>query len=318
LARGPWTYCANCNEGVQLPADLEVNPARLISVDDNLNTVAWTAHGAVAVTKNFSYALRQSLLDPNALWVPSSEPADQPFANGAPRAMLLSADGLNALGALTVGPAGFDLASSVVGSYSWSRSGFAAAFSRTENALYVAGGVSAWGFQLSDVETYQNGQWSSVALADATQAPYNVRAAAYSVRDRQLWIVDNLGRSNLVLRRIDPKTGAVISYSGLAVLSGLQHVYLTALNDGHILLAGTTATGYRLAVLEATSSFRFLGFFGGFVNSISTLGEVDGTGALVSPPAIVGKTMTLGVGTSVGKEMVVQPQTFSLAVVGLR
>jgi hypothetical protein len=296
--------------------DLVTNPARMLSVDAALNAVEWTSNGAVSVNNNLSYALRKSMIDPSMLWVPSSEPASLPFANGAPRAMLLSADGSSLLGGLSVGPSGFDLASNGVAGRPTGRSGFAAAYSRTQNAIYVAGGVSGWGFTMTDVETFQGGRWTGVALSDPKQAPRNVQAAVYSIRDQQLWLVDDLGSGNLVLRRIDPQTGAIISYSGLAVLSGLSQVHLTTLNDGRVLIAGTSATGYRIAVVEATWYFAFFSV----VSTIATKGQLDSAGELLTPPVVAGNSITFGrAGYSAsGREVVLQPQTLSLDALGIR
>lgn len=304
-----WTFCAMCGVQSHLFGDIVSNPARILTFDDDLRATRWTERGGVDVTTQLTEELRTAMVRSSVLWLGSSEPAALLESRNS-RAVMLASDGTRILGTVTEGSGRFGFSSTYSAARGMSpRTGFAAAYARSTGATYVAGGTSS-GIVQGDVYTHRAGVWSRVRLADPGQAPVAARSSAYSVRDERLWVIDQVPRAGLVLRRIDPARGAASSYSGLSVLSGLTEVWATALGDGRILVAGNHARGHRLAVLDVERTR--LG------ERVVVVGSVERAGVLGMAPAVAATEVTVAVVETVGAEVVLRPEVVALRGLGVR
>ncbi|MBX3159111.1 MAG: trypsin-like serine protease [Deltaproteobacteria bacterium] len=235
-----WTYCAKCGDLAKLPGEDLINPPFLTIDDATRSVIVWSTHGGTVANGALSRALFDTLVDGERHWIGASEPAAIALRDDSPRALLLSRDGTALLGELARTGRGFDLRAREVRAEMKQRTGFAAAYSRTADALFVAGGtaLAAPGGVLADVWTYRDGVWTSVDL-DRRHAPVHALAAVFSHRDLRMWIVDQRDGARRLLR-LDPATGTIDTDIALDVLDRLEEPYLATFEDGQVVLAGTT------------------------------------------------------------------------------
>lgn len=303
-----WDGCPMC--GLQetfMRGDIVSNPARFVTIDDAMRVARWTDRDSLDVTELFTADLKNALTNLSATWVGGSEPASI-LRSTQPRAMMLSSDGTSIIGKVTEGRGvfGFDAMRSIAAGMA-PRSGHAAAYRRSTGSVFVAGGTASRGAVQADVYTFTAGRWTRVALRDAAQAPVNAKSSSYSLRDGRVWVIDATARSGLVLRRIDPATGAVDSHSGLAPLAGLTDVWTTALVDGRVLIAGNTSRGHRLAVLDVQVSSR-----GAF--SLRVVGSLDRSGTLAMGPAVTATRVNVALVSGAS----IAPEEIALTSLGVR
>jgi len=296
-----WTYCAQCLDFVQLGGDVVSNPAPFLTLDPvTREALVWGAEGG-RTTDELSILLRDALADAALLWLPASEPAGLTNDRSAPRAFVLAADGSAILGWPSATATGLDFVSFEQPTPLTPRAGFAAAWSRTALALFVAGGVDATGAVQQDawiwrpaasaaaahavaVGTGGGGVWSRAVMPHGL-APVDARAAAFSHRDWRLWVVDGAG-STARLLRIDPATGAVEA-AALGLLTDLEQVWLTAMPDGRVLLAGRIVGGARFRLALLGSAPFVVG------SPVSVLSVLEGPGALGAMPQVRGGLVSL-------------------------
>jgi hypothetical protein len=295
-----WTYCAGCGDKFRLPGE-EISTPPFVTIDATSRTaVAWGKNGGMPATGALSSALLSSLVDSTKRWVGASEPIAITNRASSPRALMLSSDGTTVLGQLTRSATGFSYSRTGVRATMVPRTGFATAYSRTADALFVAGGMSAAGGPLADAWTYRNGAWTSVAI-DSDHVPVNVLSAVFSHQDMRMWIVSEPVRGQRHLLRLDPATGAVDTDVRLTELDAMTTPYLTELEDGRVLLAGTDSTSVFLAFLDRD------------VNGRIVLGaQYRAAGSLAMAPAVAHGAVTLPM-TSVSRtgEVAIRPMTIS-------
>lgn len=189
------------------------------------------------------------------------------------------------VGQLTITSSGFDVSAVSRPAAMTARTGFAAAWSTTAQYLLLAGGSDSGGESQADVWRWSaaSGAWSTGAITGGL-SPENALAATYSSRDQRLWIVD-AREQGLLLLRLNPATGQILTEVSLEVLEDLSEVWLTTLEDGHVLLAGNHALGARLSVLDAKR------FDDGA--SVDVVGALEIAGPLAAVPAVRNGRLTL-------------------------
>lgn len=229
----------------------------------------------------------ESMTDSARRWVPSSEPVSVTSDPLAARAMLLSNDASVIVGWPVATDTGLDLyQANLATPIGTGRQNFAAAWSRTSQALYLAGGVDPQGVVQSDVWTWRPslgeplasvsaGPWHRATL-DPQLAPSHAVAAAYSPRDWRLWVVDE-GPDGRRLLRIDPATGELTCAGPLPFLEEFEDVWLTTVPDGRVLLAGKH-DGFKVVLMDVVP------FVAGAEPFI--VGALAGPGELVAMPQI--------------------------------
>lgn len=269
----PFAYCAVCGHGsFRFGQDWVTNPAPFISVLPNLDAIVWSSGGdGRLATGSLSQNLRASLVDSSVLWVPASEPISMTNDPSSPTALLLSADGTTILDALSRGDSGFGLAvldggashgttgfaPASLPSQPEPRKGFAAAWSRTASMLHIIGGKDpSTGAVRADAWSRDRyGQWHSAPINPA-QAPIDTRAAAYSMRDWRVWVLDRrpltfpLRGSGWRLLRIDPATGDIETDLPLPALELYEDVWLSTMEDGKVVLVATGHLSHAIAFLD--------------------------------------------------------------------
>lgn len=251
-----FSTCPQCGDLVAFPGEIEVDPAPFVTFDPrSYEPVVWLEHGGLT-TGSISSMLAQSFFDASSRWVNASEPLATSNKPSSPRALLIQANGTGVKGILTRSSRGFEVAAlSSVAEGMQARSGFAAAWSRTADALFIVGGttksVTGLPVAAADAWTYRPERgWSHVAL-DARRAPRNAQAATFSHRDGQVWILDGALPSARILR-INPASGAIASNASLSLVADMNQVWLTTLADGRVVLSMTNGTQSRIALLDAT------------------------------------------------------------------
>jgi trypsin len=277
-----WTSCPSCDGGRQLPFADRGDPAPFVSVLEGDNAaVLWGKSFTENVTPFFSSKLRAALTEPKALVVIGGEPVDAAFGPKVPRAVLLSADGRSASGLMASTKGGFDLGKAAGGaSPAPPLTGFAAAYSRTAQRLFVAGGRDAQGRAVAEVRTYSVGVgWQSAPIKG--QAPVDVRAAVYAPSEGLLYVL--YGAQTARLARLDPMSGAVASDEPLAAAQNLAAPSLALLDNGRVLLAGNTSNKHRLYEIAA------------FGNGVAAKLRAERSGKLAGAPAVESGRVTLPV-----------------------
>jgi len=120
------------------------------------------------------------------------------------------------------------------------RKDFAAVFSRSAGGVYVVGGVNpVSGSPLSDVwfQPLPQGTWRNLSF-DGEQLG-RVRAATFSFRGRQLWVLDQKsGRTRLL--RLDPMTSTSTVFASWPSRGTATKWFLALDRDGSILVSATS------------------------------------------------------------------------------
>lgn len=279
-----WTYCAVCGDLFDIFGSRYTNPAPFLTLGPSLDATMWTSLGDVTVTDRFSVSLRNAIADPGIMLLGPSEPMSIGLGRFDARAYALSSNGTAVLGAVERTLTGFDYVPVAGGldRRAVGAEGFASAFSRADGMLFVAGGRSRSGSVVSTVRTFTIGRgWSSVALDRASNAPTNALAAAFSMADRRLWIIDETvsrrGGVSRRLLRIDPESGRTDVHT-LSVLQSSGDVYLTTIENGAVLLSQSSETAHDIYRLDVTA------FRSGA--SVDVTGAYRGNGPLAGAPAV--------------------------------
>ena len=290
-----WTYCPVCGDLLDLFGGRVTNPAPILTLDSSLSATLWTERGGVPVTGLLTPALQNAIGNARFEMLAPSEPMSIGLDRTMPRGLFLGDDGTTIAGALLRDASGFDFGSVPGGldRRAAPATGFAAAFSRANGMVVVAGGVLARGGPNSTVRTFVFGRgWTSVAL-DRAGTPTNALAATYSMADNRLWVVDETAtRSGTARRllRIDPETGGVEIHS-LSALAATGDVFLTTAEDGTVLLSQSSArSGHQLDLLASTA-FRAGG-------SVTVVGSYLGSGPLTVAPVVDRGAVTIAVDVS--------------------
>jgi hypothetical protein len=120
------------------------------------------------------------------------------------------------------------------------RSAFQALLSSTEQTLFVVGGTDSSGHALGDLWALPlaTGNWQDVPLIGGPLG--QVLAAAYSVIDRQLWVVDQVG-TTMRLLRVHPHAGTVQVLAEAARNPHSDPIWLSGDRDGGIILGTSDA-----------------------------------------------------------------------------
>jgi hypothetical protein len=275
-----WSYCPQCLDAFHFSGEAVTDPAPFVTLDPTgEEAIVWLKDGGYRATTMLSEDLRIAIADTSTIWLAASEPVSVSGAPASPRALQISADGAGGvLAQLRIAQSGFDMVT-LPGNESpmgW-RSGFGAAWSRTANALFIAGGLGIRGVPQTTLWKWGPATgWSSVEIIGGS--PRQVRAATFSHRDQRMWMVDDIG-GVLYLVRINPATGQVVTFVEHAVLANMEEVWLTTVDDGRVLLAGNTATGgLELALLAATPFDDQA--------AVDVVGSLQQSGSLAAPPAV--------------------------------
>ncbi|MDQ3341568.1 MAG: trypsin-like serine protease [Myxococcota bacterium] len=287
-----WTYCAPCGDEWRMPGEEVINPPLFLTFDAaSLAAYGWDQHGGFDASAYIAEPLRRLLVMPSSLVVGASEPLAVTSSHAVPRQLVIAADGTRVLGGVARGSRAFELAA-LSGSGPTARRGFAAAWSRTANALFIVGGTDASGTPLADAWTWRPGAGFKRAALDRTYTPTNAEATLYSPNDGRLWIVDRtrIGRR---LIRLDPFTGIVETAGQLPLGADLESVYLVTTGTGDVLLVGGIGARHRVVRLAVER------FSPGA--SVVAAAHREGTGAPLGQPTVANGKLGLAVGIQLGE-----------------
>ncbi|MDQ3341571.1 MAG: trypsin-like serine protease [Myxococcota bacterium] len=271
-----WTYCAKCEDRLQLPWDSVSNPG-FVSVNDSrvhvfsqeLNAIHGVATGnAAQVTELFARSLVDAMATANVVGPSDSITMLRP---GGARAVALSNDGSRLLGEVFAGARQFELRSLANTQGVTPRTGFAVTYSLADATLRVAGGLAPTGAPRGDYWQWNRSSgWRQLPI-NAELAP---RAAVSTVLagDRALWVIDR-GSAGLRLLRIDETTGAGVAGT-FTLLDRASEAWLFQLADGGVAMATSANGRHQLSRLSVQ---------GGTLRILSTR---EYTGELAGAPSV--------------------------------
>ncbi len=283
-----WLYCPQCLDAFELPFDHVVNPAALTIFDHH--ALLWsdapeqelgegTAGHALDITAAFGEEVLEILGDSGSAIVGPSEPVDAALKPGQARAFVLKDDGSAIVGQLELGEAGFSLRRWDAETPLSGRSGFAASYSATEDALFIAGGTvdeelvaELWRLDAGD-------EWSLIEL-DVDAAPADAVSSMWSAGDGHLWVIDRDGGDQLRLLRIDPATGHG-TVAELEALDEATDAWLVQLATHQVMLVTTNEDTHRVTLLAATEG------------SVEAQASIDAEGGVVAPPVVRAGVLTV-------------------------
>lgn len=279
----PWfSYCGMCGEIWRMPGEDTVNPPPFLTFDA-AGVLGWDRHGGFDATAYFDDVLHKLLVKPTSLLVGASEPLALAAGPAVPRQIVIASDGTKILGGVVRGRKTFEL-TALAGTGPSARRGFAVAWSRTANALFVVGGTSPTGAPLADAWTWRPGGTFKRAKLDK-YTPTNVEAAVYAPHDRRMWLIDRSTAGRRIVR-LEPLTGVVDSVGTLPAGADLESVYLVTTGKS-VLLVGGIGENHRIVRLAVTP-FSTRG-------TVIAAARSDGAGAPTGQPNVANGKLALAV-----------------------
>ena len=254
-------HCPMCNVALR-PWDSKINDAMLLaplgpSFPDRYGVL--TRQGTLQeVTGELGPALLASLADTSLIWVSPAEPSPQMGRGmGAPLAVALSADGTRILetirsdGSRLTGKLDNVFIDAVAMASSATpnlgppaRSGAAVVYARSKAEVYLVGGEDpSTGKPRGDmwVHNLPSGTW--VPLVADGYSPRRVLAATNAFGDDRLWVLDEVRKGYLRVRRLvrlDPQSGLVDVVGEWPTFGLFDQHWLLVDRDGAAVLAASS------------------------------------------------------------------------------
>lgn len=292
-----WTYCAACLDIFKLPYEELVNPAVLTTIDQH--ALLWTTSTSVEeggtfgtaldVTSIFSEEVLSIMSKSNLTIVGPSEPVDAALQPGQARAFVLTEDASTILGQLALEEKGFELRAWDLELPMTARTGYSAAYSLGQNALFIAGGASGGELVSDGWRLDSDGNWHGVKL-EPDLTPTQAVTSMWSSGDGHLWTVD-AGEGQLRLLRLDPNTGEG-SVAKIDALADQSEAWLVQLATHEILVVTTNGKTYQVTRLAFSDEEQ----------TVVEFGSIVGEGHVVAAPTVKHGVLAVGIARHVGEQ----------------